>query len=100
MVDRFATVRRDSGHSYHVSFRDGTRYRHIRRSNFGDSSGGSPLSIPVNLVITAPVTLLPSPSKLNFTYSQGGSAPSAQSVQIPSPSIGSVASRWRAALHG
>ena len=54
-------------------------------------AGGSPLSIPVNLVITAPVTLLPSPSTLNFTYSQGGSASSAQSVQIPSPSTGSVA---------
>ncbi len=54
-------------------------------------AGGSPLSIPVNLVITAPVTLLPSPSTLNFTYSQGGSAPPAQLVQIPSPSGGSVA---------
>ncbi len=54
-------------------------------------AGGSPLSIPVNLVITAPVALLPSPSTLNFTYSQGGSGPPAQSVQIPSPAGGSVA---------
>jgi uncharacterized protein (TIGR03437 family) len=52
---------------------------------------GSPLSIPVNLVIAGPLTLLPSPSTLNFTYSQGGNGPAAQSVQIPSPSGGSVA---------
>lgn len=54
-------------------------------------AGGSPLSIPVNLVITPPVTLLPNPSTLNFTYSQGGSGPVAQSVQIPSRAGGSVA---------
>jgi uncharacterized protein (TIGR03437 family) len=54
-------------------------------------AGGSPLSIPVNLVITAAITLLPSPGILNFTYSQGGSGPPAQSVQIPSPAGGSVA---------
>jgi uncharacterized protein (TIGR03437 family) len=50
---------------------------------------GSPLSIPVNLVITAPVALLPSPSTLAFTFSQGSKPPS-QSVQIPSPASGSV----------
>jgi uncharacterized protein (TIGR03437 family) len=54
-------------------------------------TGGSPLSIPVNLVISAPVTLSPSPSTLNFNYSQGGSGPPAQTIQIPSPSSGSVA---------
>jgi trimeric autotransporter adhesin len=54
-------------------------------------TGGSPLSILVNLVVTAPVTLSPSPSTLNFNYSQGGSGPPAQTVQIPSPSSGSVA---------
>jgi trimeric autotransporter adhesin len=54
-------------------------------------TGGSPLSIPVNLVISAPVTLSPSPSTLNFNYSQGASGPPAQTIQIPSPSSGSVA---------
>jgi uncharacterized protein (TIGR03437 family) len=52
-------------------------------------ASGSPLSIPVNLVITAPATLLPSPSTLAVTYSQGSKPPS-QSVQIPSPASGSV----------
>ena len=45
-------------------------------------STGSPISIPVNLTVVAPVTLGVSPSSLTYTYVIGASAPTAQTVQL------------------
>lgn len=45
-------------------------------------ASGSPINVPVNLTVVAPVTLTASPTSLSYTYVIGTSAPSAQNVQL------------------
>jgi uncharacterized protein (TIGR03437 family) len=45
---------------------------------------GSPISIPVTFTVAAAQTLAVSPSTVNFTYTQNGTAPTAQTVALSS----------------
>jgi uncharacterized protein (TIGR03437 family) len=45
---------------------------------------GSPINIPVTFTVAAAQTLTVSPSTLNFTYTQNGTAPAAQTVAVSS----------------
>ncbi|HVO96770.1 MAG TPA: BACON domain-containing carbohydrate-binding protein [Bryobacteraceae bacterium] len=66
------------------------------------SSGISPITIPVSLSVGPPVsTLVPSPSSLTFTYLTSGSAPAAQNVSITNLAgsaiaytVGSISQSW------